>query len=33
MQTFLNSLIFCMADKLREELEGGKKDEIFFSAL
>jgi hypothetical protein len=27
------SFIFCMADKLREEMEGGKKEEMFFSAL
>ena len=24
---------FCMGDKLREKMEGGKRDETFFSAL
>jgi hypothetical protein len=24
---------FCMGDKLREKIEGGKRDEAFFSAL
>jgi hypothetical protein len=24
---------FCMGDKSREEMEGGKRDEMFFSAL
>jgi hypothetical protein len=23
----------CMGDKLREKMEGGKRDEMFFSAL
>jgi hypothetical protein len=24
---------FCMGEKLREKMEGGKRDETFFSAL
>jgi hypothetical protein len=24
---------FCMGDKVREKMEGGKRDETFFSAL
>ncbi len=27
------SFKFCMGDKLREKMEGGKRDETFFSAL
>ncbi len=30
---FRTSFIFCMGDKLREKMEGGKRDETFFSAL
>jgi hypothetical protein len=27
------SFKFCMGDKLREKMDGGKRDETFFSAL
>jgi hypothetical protein len=27
------SFIFCMGDKLREKMEGGKRNVTFFSAL
>jgi hypothetical protein len=30
---FRSSFKFYMGDKLREEIEGGKRDETFFSAL
>ncbi len=30
---FRSSFKFCMGDKLREKIEGGKRDETFFSAL
>ncbi len=30
---FRFSFKFCMGDKLREKIEGGKRDEKFFSAL
>jgi hypothetical protein len=30
---FRASFKFCIGDKVREENEGGKKDETFFSAL
>ncbi len=30
---FRSSFKFCMRDKLREKMEGGKRDETFFSAL
>jgi hypothetical protein len=30
---FRASLKFCMGDKLKEKMEGGKRDETFFSAL
>jgi hypothetical protein len=30
---FRSSFKFCMGDKVREKLEGGKRDETFFSAL
>jgi hypothetical protein len=30
---FRSSFKFCMGDKLREEMERGKRDETFFSAL
>jgi hypothetical protein len=30
---FRASLKFFMGDKLREKMEGGKRDETFFSAL
>ena len=30
---FRSSFKFCMGDKLREKMEGGKGDEKFFSAL
>jgi hypothetical protein len=30
---FRASFNFCMEDKLREKMEGGKRDEMFFSAL
>ena len=30
---FRSSFKFCMGDKLREKMEGGKRDEMFFSAL
>jgi hypothetical protein len=30
---FRASFKFCMGDKLREKIEGGKRDEVFFSAL
>jgi hypothetical protein len=30
---FRPSCKFCMGDKLREKMEGGKRDETFFSAL
>ncbi len=30
---FRSSFRFCMGDKLREKMEGGKRDETFFSAL
>jgi hypothetical protein len=30
---FRASFKFCMGDKLREKMEGGKRDETFFSAL
>jgi hypothetical protein len=30
---FRPSFKFCMGDKLREKMEGGKRDETFFSAL
>jgi hypothetical protein len=30
---FRASFKFCMGDKLREEMEGGKRDETVFSAL
>jgi hypothetical protein len=30
---FRSSFKFCMGDKLREKMEGGKRDETFFSAL
>jgi hypothetical protein len=29
---FRASFKFCMGDKLREKMEGGKRDETFFSA-
>ncbi len=28
-----SSFKFCMGDKLREKMEGGKRDETFFNAL
>jgi hypothetical protein len=31
--TFRAFIKFCMGDKLREKMEGGKRDETFFSAL
>ena len=31
--SFRSSFKFCRGDKLREKMEGGKKDETFFSAL
>ncbi len=30
---FRSSFKFCMGDKLREKMEGGKRVETFFSAL
>jgi hypothetical protein len=30
---FWASYKFCMGDKLREKMEGGKRNEMFFSAL
>jgi hypothetical protein len=30
---FRSSFKFCMGDKLREKMEGGKGDETFFNAL
>jgi hypothetical protein len=30
---FRASFKFCMGDKLREKMEGGKRDEKFFSTL
>jgi hypothetical protein len=30
---FRASFKFCMGDKLGEKMEGGKRDETFFSAL
>ncbi len=30
---FRSSFKFCMGDKLREKMEGGKRDETFFIAL
>jgi hypothetical protein len=30
---FRSSFKFCMGDKLREKMEGGKRDETFFCAL
>jgi hypothetical protein len=30
---FRSSFKFCMGDKLREKIEGGNRDETFFSAL
>jgi hypothetical protein len=30
---FRSSFKFCMGDKLREKMEGGKMEETFFSAL
>jgi len=30
---FRASFKFCMREKLREKMEGGKRDETFFSAL
>jgi hypothetical protein len=30
---FMSSFKFCIGDKLREKIEGGKRDETFFSAL
>ena len=30
---FRSSFKFCIEDKLREKMEGGKRDETFFSAL
>jgi hypothetical protein len=30
---FRASFKFCMGDKLREKMEGGKRDETFLSAL
>jgi hypothetical protein len=30
---FRSSFKFCIGDKLREKMEGGKRDETFFSAL
>ncbi len=30
---FRSSFKFCMGDKLREKMEGGKKDEMFLSVL
>ncbi len=30
---FRSSFKFCMGDKLREKMEGDKRDETFFSAL
>jgi hypothetical protein len=30
---FRSSFKFCMGDKLREKMEGGKRDETFFSAF
>jgi hypothetical protein len=30
---FRASFKFCMGDKLREKIEGDKRDETFFSAL
>jgi hypothetical protein len=30
---FRSSLKFCIGDKLREKMDGGKRDETFFSAL
>ena len=31
--SFRSSFKFCIEDKLREKIEGGKRDETFFSAL
>jgi hypothetical protein len=31
--SFRSSFKFCMGDKLREKMEGGKRDETFFGAL
>jgi hypothetical protein len=30
---FRASFKFCMGDKLKEKMEGGKRDETFFNAL
>ncbi len=30
---FRSSFKFCIGDKLREKMEGGKRDETFFSAF
>jgi hypothetical protein len=30
---FRSSIKYCMGDKLREKMEGGKRDETLFSAL
>ncbi len=30
---FRASFTFCMGDKLKEKMEGGKRDKTFFSAL
>ena len=30
---FRSSFKFCMGDKLREKMEGDKRDDMFFSAL
>jgi hypothetical protein len=30
---FRSSFKFCMGDKLREKMEGGERDETFFSAF
>jgi hypothetical protein len=30
---FRSSYKFCMGDKIREKIEGGKRDETFFSSL
>jgi hypothetical protein len=32
-EIFRASFKFCMGDKLREKMEGGKRDETFLSAL
>jgi hypothetical protein len=32
-EIFRSSFKFCMGDKVREKMEGGKRDEKFFSAL